>query len=244
MGRRRLVLCPLFRFRESGKRMNTVIPDVALIDNSDERAPLVLVLDCSGSMQEENKIQLLNEGLAALAADLRADPIAARCGRVLVISFGGDANVEIMGDWTDAMDFKPPELMAGGLTPLGAAMRCALDEVESQKSEMRTAGVSYKRPIILLLSDGEPTDEWRQVAAECKNAESSHKVNVMPIGIGGQANRQILGAFSNKGALNLSGLKFKELFIWLSRSIRAISRAPAGGAVQLNPVDSWAQLST
>ena len=142
--------------------MNTVIPDVALIDNSDERAPLVLVLDCSGSMQEENKIQLLNDGLKTLAADLKADPVAARCGRVLVISFGGDGNVEIMGDWTDAMDFTPPEFLAGGLTPLGAAMRCALDEIESQKSQMRTAGVSYKRPIIMLLSDGEPTDDWRQ----------------------------------------------------------------------------------
>jgi uncharacterized protein YegL len=224
--------------------MNTVIPDVALVDNSDERAPLVLVLDCSGSMQEENKIQLLNEGLKALAADLRADPIAARCGRVLVISFGGDANVEIMGDWTDAMDFTPPELMAGGLTPLGAAMRCALDEVESQKNEMRTAGVSYKRPIVMLLSDGDPTDDWRQVADDCKAAESAHKVNIMAIGIGDKANKDTLGHFSNKGALSLSGLKFKELFIWLSRSIRAVSRAPAGGKVQLNPVDSWAQLST
>ncbi len=224
--------------------MNTVIPDVALIDNSDERAPLVLVLDCSGSMQDENKIQLLNEGLKALAVDLKADPIAARCGRVLVISFGGDSNVEIMGDWTDAMDFAPPELRAGGLTPLSAAMRCALDEVESQKSQMRTAGVSYKRPIIMLLSDGEPTDDWRQVAAECKNAETAHKVNIMAIGIGDKANKETLGHFSNKGALSLSGLKFKELFIWLSRSIRAVSRAPAGGTVQLNPVDSWANLST
>ena len=224
--------------------MNTVIPDVALIDNSEERAPLVLVLDCSGSMQEENKIQLLNDGLKALAADLKADPIAARCGRVLIISFGGDGNVEIMGDWTDAMDFTPPKLLAGGLTPLGAAMRCALDEVESQKSQMRAAGVSYKRPIIMLLSDGEPTDDWRQVAAECKNAETAHKVNIMAIGIGDQANKETLGHFSNKGALSLSGLKFKELFIWLSRSIRAVSGAPSGGTVQLNPVDSWAQLST
>ena len=224
--------------------MNAVIPDVALIDNSDERAPLVLVLDCSGSMQEENKVQLLNEGLKALATDLKADPVAARCGRVLVISFGGDSNVETMGEWTDAMDFVPPQLLAGGLTPLGAAMRCALDEVESQKSQMRAAGVSYKRPIIMLLSDGEPTDDWRQVAAECKSAETAHKVNIMAIGIGEQANKEILGQFSNKGALSLSGLKFKELFIWLSRSIRAVSRAPAGGTVQLNPVDSWAQLST
>ncbi|HKB60159.1 MAG TPA: VWA domain-containing protein [Gallionellaceae bacterium] len=224
--------------------MSTIIPDVALIDNSDERAPLVLVLDCSGSMQDDDKIGLLNDGLKTLATELKNDPIAARCGRVLVISFGGDNDVELMGDWTDAMDFEPPELRAGGLTPMGAAMRCALDEIESQKSQMRSAGVSYKRPIVMLLSDGEPTDEWQQVAADCKAAESAHKVNIMAIGIGNEANRSILGAFSNKGALNLQGLKFKELFIWLSRSIQAVSRAANGGTVQLNPVDSWAQINT
>lgn len=224
--------------------MSTMIPDVALIDNSDERAPLVLVLDCSGSMQDDNKIGLLNDGLKTLATELKNDPIAARCGRVLVISFGGDNDIELMGDWTDAMDFEPPELRAGGLTPMGAAMRCALDEIESQKSQMRTAGVSYKRPIVMLLSDGEPTDEWQQVAADCKAAETAHKVNIMAIGIGDEANRGILGAFSNKGALNLQGLKFKELFIWLSRSIQAVSRAANGGTVQLNPVDSWAEINT
>jgi uncharacterized protein YegL len=224
--------------------MSHVIPDVALIDNSDERAPLVLVLDCSGSMQDDNKIGLLNEGLKTLATELKNDPIAARCGRVLVISFGGDNNVELMGDWTDAMDFTPPELRAGGMTPMGAAMRCALDEIEAQKGQMRSAGVSYKRPIVMLLSDGEPTDEWQQVAADCKAAEAAHKVNVMAIGIGDQANRATLGAFSNKGALNLKGLRFKELFIWLSRSIQAVSRAASGGTVQLNPVDSWAQINT
>ncbi|MDE2344417.1 MAG: hypothetical protein KGL63_13700, partial [Betaproteobacteria bacterium] len=72
--------------------MNTVIPDVALIDNSEERAPLVLVLDCSGSMSESNKIGLLNDGLKTLAAELKDDPITARCGRILVIAFGGDNN--------------------------------------------------------------------------------------------------------------------------------------------------------
>jgi uncharacterized protein YegL len=224
--------------------MSTVIPDVALIDNSDERALLALVLDCSGSMLEDEKIVLLNEGLKTLEAELKNDPIAARCGRVLVVSFGGDNNVELMGEWTDAMDFTAPTLAAGGLTPMGAAMRCALDEIESQKVQMRAAGVSYKRPIVLLLSDGEPTDDWQQVAAECKNAEAANKVNIMPIGIGAQANRQILGAFSSKGALNLNGLRFRELFVWLSRSIQAVSRAASGGSVQLNPVDSWAQIQT
>ncbi len=224
--------------------MSNIIPDVALIDNSEERAPLVLVLDCSGSMSEDGKMTKLNEGLKTLAEELKDDTITARCGRILVIAFGGDNNVEIMGDWTDAMDFTPPELIAGGLTPIGAAMKCALDEIESQKTQMKGAGVPYKRPIVMLLSDGDPTDDWQQVAAACKNAENGHKVNIMAIGIGSQANRDVLGQFSNKGALSLDGLKFKELFVWLSRSIQAVSRAPTGGTVQLNPVDSWAQLST
>lgn len=224
--------------------MAHVIPDVALIDNSDERALLVLVLDCSGSMKEENKIGLLNEGLKTLEQELKNDPITARCGRVLVISFGGDSEVELMGDWTDAMDFTSPTLVAGGLTPMGAAMRCALDEVESQKAQMRSAGVSYKRPIVMLLSDGEPSDDWNQAAADCKSAETAHKINVMAIGIGKEANKDILSAFSNKGALNLDGVKFNELFIWLSRSIQAVSRASTGTTVQLNPVDGWAQMPT
>ena len=222
--------------------MSNIVADVALVDNSDERALLALVLDCSGSMQEEGKIDQLNEGLRTLDAELKKDPITARCGRILVISFGGDNHVEVMGDWTDAMDFVPPTLHAGGLTPLGAAMRCALDEIEAQKAQMRSAGVTYKRPIVMLLSDGEPTDEWQAVAAECKRAEAAHKVNIMAIGIGNQINRETLSAFSAKGALSLSGLKFKELFIWLSRSIQAVSRATTGGTVQLNPVDTWAQI--
>lgn len=224
--------------------MSNIIPDVALIDNSDERAPLVLVLDCSGSMGDDNKISLLNEGLKTLAEELKNDPITARCGRILVIAFGGDNIVNVMGDWTDAMDFVPPDLVAGGLTPIGAAMKKALDEIEAQKREMRSAGVPYKRPIIMLLSDGEPTDDWPSVADECRQAETDHKVNIMSIGIGSEADKNILGQFSHKGALNLNGLRFKELFVWLSRSIQAVSRAPTGDTVQLNPVDSWAQVTS
>ena len=42
-----------------------MIPDVALVDNTEQRTPLVLVLDCSGSMDGE-PVSLLNEGLALL----------------------------------------------------------------------------------------------------------------------------------------------------------------------------------
>lgn len=47
-----------------------MIPDVALVDNSEQRTPLILVLDSSGSMYGQ-PIQQLNEGLKLLEQELK-----------------------------------------------------------------------------------------------------------------------------------------------------------------------------
>jgi uncharacterized protein YegL len=216
------------------------IADVALIDNSDERAPLVLVLDCSGSMEGE-RLRLLNAGLQALEQDLKSDPITAKRGRVLVITYGGDDQVT-MDPWQDAMDFTAPVLTANGRTPMAAAVVTALDAIEAQKAEMRSAGVSYKRPIMMLMSDGNPTDEWESVAERCRAAEQAKKVNVMAIAVGEDADKDVLDQFSAKQAVRLDGLKFKELFIWLSQSVRAVSRAAKGEVAQLPAASGWMQM--
>lgn len=219
-----------------------MIPDVSLVDNSDERAPLVLVIDCSGSM-DGRPMQMLNAGLKALETELKSDPITAKRCRVLFIGFGMNDDVKA-DEWQDAMDFIAPELEASGTTPTGAAVRTALDAIEIQKEEMRSAGVSYKRPIMMLMSDGEPTDDWESAAAECRAAEAAHKVTVMAIAVGDDANMDILGQFSSKGAKRLDGLKFKELFVWLSRSVRAVSQAVKGEAAQIPATDSWSSAGT
>lgn len=187
---------------------------------------------------------MLNEGLKKLAADLKSDPITAKRGRVLVITFGKNDQVDVVGDWQDAMDFEAPELEANGRTPTGAAVHAALAAIEGQKEELRAAGVSYKRPIMMLMSDGEPTDEWEAAAAECRAAEAEHKVTVMTVAIGEAANKAVLDQFSSKGAVRIDGLKFSELFVWLSRSVRAVSKAVKGEAAQLPAIDSWASVGT
>lgn len=217
--------------------MATPIPDVSLIDNSDERAPLLLVLDCSGSMEGE-PIAKLQEGLQALDDAMRNDPVTATRGRVLTILYGGNDEVTV-GDWQDALDWSPPTLSANGRTPMGAAVATALKAIEEQKEELRAAGVTYKRPIMLLMSDGVPTDDdWEAVAESCRNAEQAKKVNVMAVAVGPDADKAVLDQFSTKGAVRLGGLKFKELFVWLSRSVRAVSQAATGEVVQL-PAMTW-----
>src|SRR5579862_9361225 len=90
-----------------------VIPDVALVDNTEQRTPLVLVLDCSGSMGGE-PIAQLNEGLRVLEQELKSDVIASKRVRILVVQFGGNDAVEAVGDWRDAMEFSAPALTAMG----------------------------------------------------------------------------------------------------------------------------------
>jgi uncharacterized protein YegL len=219
-----------------------IIADVALQDNTDERTPLVLVLDCSGSM-EGDRIEALNAGLVTLEAAMREDPTTSTRGRVLVIQFGGNDEVS-QGDWQDAIEFSAPKLEANGRTPTGAAIMAALAAIEAQKSELKAAGIAYKRPILMLMSDGEPTDEWEDAAEACKAAEAANKVTVFTIGIGDEANLDTLGRFSSKGAVKIKGLQFKELFVWLSASIKAVSQTKKGESAQLSPITSWASVGT
>jgi len=222
--------------------MTNIIADVALQDNTDERTPLVLVLDCSGSMDGE-PIAELNAGLVALAEAMKSDPTTSTRGRVLVIQFGGDSEVT-QGEWQDAIEFTAPTLEANGTTPTGAAVKSALAAIEAQKTELKAAGIAYKRPVLMLLSDGNPTDEWESAADACQAAQAANKVTVFAIGIGDRADLKQLGRFSSKGAVKLKEHKFSEMFVWLSASIKAVSQTRKGEPAQLSPIDSWASVGT
>ena len=101
---------------------DSTIPDVVLIDNTSQRLPCVLVLDGSGSMSGAS-LRELNAGLKTLEKELKNDDTAAQRVQLLVVRFGDDNNVDIVTDWTDAVDFSAPTIEANGLTPLGSAMR-------------------------------------------------------------------------------------------------------------------------
>ena len=222
---------------------NAGIPDVALIDNTSQRLPCALVLDGSGSMGGQ-KIDKLNAGLQVLEQELKNDPVASQRVQLLVIQFGGDNEVQVVADWTDAMSFTAPQLRANGLTPMGDAVRLAMAKLEEQKARYRSNGIAYNRPWLFLLTDGEPTDpDWQSAAAESRAAEQSGKMVVFGIGAGADANLGQLGQFSTRRPVRLEGLKFRELFLWLSASASTASKASQGTTVQLAPPSDWMQVS-
>jgi uncharacterized protein YegL len=223
--------------------MNDVgIRDVTLRNNTSQRLPCVLVLDSSGSMAGL-PIDELNAGLRVLEEELKKDDKASQQVQLLVIRYSGDNDVAVITDWTDAMSFSAPGLTANGLSPMGAAVRLALDEIEEQKTRYRTNGIGYNRPWLFLLTDGAPTDgDWQQVAAQSRAAEQAGKLIFFGIGVGAGADLGKLAQFSIRQPLRLQGLKFRELFLWMSRSASTASKAAQGTSVQLPPPSDWMQV--
>ncbi len=218
------------------------IPDVALADNTSQRLPCVLLIDGSGSMGG-SPIDELNAGLRLLEDELKKDDIASQRVQLLVIRFGND--VEIITDWTDAGSFSAPQIKAAGLTPMGEAVRLALTKLDEQKAKYRANGIAYNRPWVFLLTDGEPTDDkWQQAAAESRAAEQAGKLVFFGIGAGTEADLGKLAEFSTRAPVRLQGLKFRELFLWLSRSTSSASKAAQGTNVQLPPPSDWMQVSS
>ena len=224
--------------------MNDVIPGVALIDNSSQRLPCILVLDGSGSM-DGKAITELNAGLKVLEEELKLDDIARNRVRLLVLRVGDPHGVEIVTDWTDAVDFTAPTIHADGMTPLGAGVRRALSELTLEKRRYDAAGIAYNRPWLYIFTDGEPSDpDWATAAAECAAAERENRVVVFPIAVG-DASLDKLGQFSSaRVPVVLDGIKFREMFKWLSRSAKAASRSAQGESVQMPSPAGWAMTPT
>ncbi len=210
-------------------------------ENPEPRVPCVLLLDVSGSMGG-NPISELNAGLVIYKDELIADGLASKRVEVAVVTFGGQ--VQTVCDFTTAAQFCPPTLTVSGDTPMGAAINRAIDMLQERKQIYRSNGIAFYRPWIFLITDGAPTDEWKSAAQRAKQGEASRSFSFFAVGVEG-ADFSTLSQIATREPLKLKGLRFRDLFKWLSNSQQAVSRSTPGDEVPLtNPATptGWASV--
>lgn len=215
--------------------------NVEFAENPEPRVPCVLLLDVSYSMNGQ-PIAELNNGLVAYKDELCADALAMRRVEVAIVTFG--EQVKTQCDFITAEHFEPPNLEANGSTPMGAAIHQAIDMLQSRKQVYRDNGIAFYRPWVFMITDGAPTDEWQSAASRVKDAEKARAMSFFSVGVEG-ANFDILQQISVREPLKLKGLRFRDLFKWLSNSQQSVSRSTPGDEVPLtNPAtpEGWASV--
>jgi uncharacterized protein YegL len=211
--------------------------DVEFADNPEPRCPCVLLLDTSGSMRGE-PITALSGGLATFRAEVQKDSLARRRVEIAIVTFGGA--VQVVQNFVTVDSFQVPPLQAVGLTPMGTAILKGLDMVEARKAQYKNNGVAYYRPWVFLITDGSPEGEpehlVRQAAQRIRAEETAKRIAFFAVGVEG-ADMQQLAALTIRPPLKLRGLRFVDLFVWLSRSTQQVANSRVGDQVGLPPVD-------
>lgn len=197
------------------------------------RLPVYLLLDCSGSMHGD-PIEAVKMGLRQLRSDLQNDPQALETVWLSVITF--DSSAKQVVPLTEIGAFQEPNLNASGTTNLGEALQLLLTCVDKEVRKTTATQKGDWKPLIFLMTDGQPTDSWEAAADEIKQKRVG---NIIACAAGPHAQASVLKR-ATEIVVELNNLQpdqLKAFFKWVSSSIRTTSQNIAQPVADGTPVN-------
>jgi hypothetical protein len=166
-------------------------------------------------------IAAVENGVQLMVATLRQNPQALETAHLSVITFGETAQQIV--PLTDLGSFQVPTLSASGTTSLGAALDCVRTSAQSevQKTTAETRG-DWK-PIVFIMTDGLPTDDWQSKVSAFKAAKFGM---VVACAAGGDADENVLKQITDNVVKldTADSATIDAFFKWVSASVSASSQ--------------------
>ncbi|MBP8020397.1 MAG: VWA domain-containing protein [Agitococcus sp.] len=187
----------------------------------------IWIADCSGSMSGE-KIQQLNFAIREAIPHMRTvadeNPNAEVLVRALKFSTGAQWHI---ASPTKVSEFEWKDLQAGGVTDMGKALKMVAEQLKMPPMSDRALP-----PVLVLISDGQPTDDFNAGLQELMALPWGKKAVRIGIAIGEDADldvmQQFMGANSELKPLQANNAQQLVNYIkWVSTAVLKASSSPA-----------------
>ena len=189
------------------------------------RLPVYLLLDTSGSMHGE-PIEAVKNGVQILLSTLRQDPYALETAYLSIITF--DSRAKQLVPLTELALFQAPDLQVTGTTSLGEALSLLADKVESEVTKTTADVKGDWKPLIFLMTDGSPTDDWKKGLQRLKQVKTGM---IVACAAGHGADTSILKQITEivVELATADSNTIKAFFKWVSASISTGSQKVDAG---------------
>ena len=183
----------------------------------------ILILDCSGSMNYDGKIQQLNHAIKEAIPHMKAvadsNPNADLLVRALKFSSGAEWHIS---QPTPVDSFKWTDVSADGVTDMGRGFSMVADQLKIPPMTDRALP-----PVLVLISDGQPTDDYATGLDAIMKQPWGKKAVRIAIAIGRDADNDVLQKFIGHSELKPLQANNADSLV---KYIRWVSTAVVGAA--------------
>jgi uncharacterized protein YegL len=183
-------------------------------------------------------IEAVKNGVQVLISTLRQDPYALETAYLSVITF--DSSAKQIVPLTELSMFQMPDIQASGTTSLGEALTLLSNKIDSEVTRTTAEVKGDWKPLIFLMTDGGPTDNWQRGLAEFQK----RKVGIVVACAAGQgADTNVLKQITEIVVQldTADSATIKAFFKWVSASVSTGSQKveasgiDVGGLSELPP---------
>lgn len=154
--------------------------------------PVIMMADISGSMSVNGKIEALNLSVQDMISSFAKESRMKAEIHLSIVTFGDTVQEHIKLAPAHQVSLSQP-LVAAGSTPLGEACRL----VQSMLEDKEMIPSRAYRPIVVLASDGYPTDDYQAAFDDLIQSERGQKATRFALAIGNDADEDLLRKFGN-----------------------------------------------
>lgn len=186
--------------------------------------PVIVLADVSGSMTVEGKINSLNQAVKEMLDTFRDIEEVRSEIFFSMITFGA-GQAQMHTPFAPAQEVQWTDMAASGNTPMGAAFTLLQEMLENKET---IPGRSY-RPTLVLISDGQPNDDWQGPLRGLLGSDRAGKGFRFAMGIGEDADLDMLQQFINNSEQRVFSASdardIRKFFRYVTMSVTSRSKS-------------------